>query len=86
MPKRRRRRKSPQRATLGPAVLRTEAAALYTGTSASFLEKARLTGGGPKFLRLTPRAVGYRVSDLDKWLEERCFASTSAADMAPRRG
>jgi len=62
----------------GPAVLRTPAAARHTGLSESYLEKLRIVGTGPPFLRLAPRAVGYLVADLDRWLAERRCMSTSA--------
>ena len=52
-------------------VLRTPAAADYTGLSPSTLEKLRLAGGGPRFLRLGGRAVGYDVRDLDDWLDRQ---------------
>ena len=51
-------------------VLRTEAAATYVGLSPSTLEKRRLTGGGPRFIRLGARAVGYEIQALDEWLRE----------------
>jgi len=50
-------------------VFRTPEAAEYVGLSASTLEKRRLTGDGPRFIRLGGRAVGYEISDLDAWLE-----------------
>jgi predicted DNA-binding transcriptional regulator AlpA len=58
-------------------VLRTPAAAEYVGLSDSTLEKFRLTGDGPKFVRIGVRAVGYRIEDLDAWLAERVRRSTS---------
>ena len=56
---------------------RTPSAGKYTGLANSTLEKMRLTGEGPTFIRLTKRAVGYRQSDLDDWLESRSRKSTS---------
>jgi predicted DNA-binding transcriptional regulator AlpA len=50
-------------------ILRTPGAADYTGLSASTLEKRRLSGDGPPFIRLGVRAVGYDVGDLDAWLD-----------------
>jgi excisionase family DNA binding protein len=44
--------------------------------SASYLNKARLTGGGPRFIRLG-RAIRYSVHDLDAWVESHGAASTS---------
>jgi predicted DNA-binding transcriptional regulator AlpA len=58
-------------------VLRTPSAAEYVGLSDSTLEKLRLTGDGPKFVRIGVRAVGYRIEDLDDWLAERIQRSTS---------
>lgn len=52
-------------------ILRTPAAAEYVGLSASTLEKLRLTGTGPEFVRLGVRAVGYEVEALDRWIESR---------------
>jgi predicted DNA-binding transcriptional regulator AlpA len=58
-------------------VLRTPAAAEYVGLSDSTLEKFRLTGEGPQFVRIGVRAVGYRIEDLDAWLSARVRRSTS---------
>ncbi len=52
-------------------ILRTPAAAQYVGLSPSTLEKSRLTGDGPRFVRLGGRAVGYDIRDLDAWLDEQ---------------
>ncbi|RZF59076.1 DNA-binding protein [Sphingomonas populi] len=56
--------------------LTTESASTYTGLAASTLEKMRLTGSGPQFLKLG-RAVRYRVADLDAWMAARVVSSTS---------
>jgi predicted DNA-binding transcriptional regulator AlpA len=56
--------------------LRTRAAADYVGYSESTLEKKRVTGGGPPFIRLG-RLVVYDTRDLDAWLAARRAASTS---------
>lgn len=56
--------------------LDTHQAAARTGLASSTLRKLRLTGQGPKFLKLG-RAVRYRDSDLDAWLEGRTVLSTS---------
>lgn len=52
--------------------LRTPDAASYLGVSASYLEKLRVTGGGPSFAALG-RAVSYSVADLDAWAAARRF-------------
>jgi predicted DNA-binding transcriptional regulator AlpA len=56
--------------------LNVEAAAGYTGISASTLNKLRVFGGGPVFLKLG-RRVAYDVADLDAWLAARRRRSTS---------
>ena len=58
--------------------LDTAAAADYVGLSKSTLEKLRVFGTGPKYLKLN-RAVRYRVSDLEAWLSQRIVSSTSEA-------
>jgi len=58
--------------------LRTRAAADYIGYSESTLEKKRLTGDGPPFIRLG-RAIVYDTRDLDAWLAARRARSTSEA-------
>ncbi len=52
-------------------VLRTPEAAEYIGFAASTLEKMRLTGDGPRFVRIGQRAIGYDIRDLDSWLDEQ---------------
>jgi excisionase family DNA binding protein len=53
-------------------------AARYIGMSQSFLARARMVGDKdmPVFLKLG-RAVRYRLSDLDAWLESRVRHSTN---------
>jgi predicted DNA-binding transcriptional regulator AlpA len=46
------------------------------GISASFLNKARLTGDGPSFLKIG-KTVRYEWSTVLKWLEEQTRRSTS---------
>lgn len=61
--------------------LRTPAAADYLGYSELTLEKKRLTGEGPPFIRLG-RAIVYDTRDLDAWLAARRARSTSEATAA----
>ena len=56
--------------------LRTGAAADYVGYAESTLEKKRLTGDGPPFIRLG-RTIVYDTADLDRWLAARRATSTS---------
>lgn len=55
--------------------LRTPDAAHYVGKSVSSLEKLRLTGGGPLFIKIG-RTVVYDPEDLDRWLAANKRAST----------
>lgn len=65
-------------ATTQRRMLRTEDAANYTGLSASTLNKLRLTGGGPEYIKLG-KTVVYDPSDLDSWLSSKRRRSTSVA-------
>ena len=58
-------------------VLRTPDAARYLGLTASTLEKMRVLGNGPRFIRIGARAVGYAISDLDTFIDGRRRTSTS---------
>lgn len=58
-------------------LFRPPRAAAYVGLSVSTLAKQRLRGDGPKFVRLSPRAIGYLQADLDEWLADKRFGSTS---------
>ncbi len=55
----------------------TEAAAAYLNLQPGTLEAWRCRGGGPKFIRLSARAIRYRQSDLDEFVKERVKTSTS---------
>ena len=57
--------------------MRTPEAALYLSLAESTLTKMRLRGDGPCFIKAGPRAVTYRKTDLDAWLEARVRRSTS---------
>jgi predicted DNA-binding transcriptional regulator AlpA len=64
-------------------VLRTPAAAEYIGLTASTLEKMRLFGTGPPFVRIGSRAVGYCIDDLDRFIEAGRRTSTSDTGSHP---
>ncbi len=49
------------------AILDTREAASYLRLAPITLAKLRHTGFGPPYLRLTPRAIRYRMSDLRLW-------------------
>lgn len=59
-------------------LLRTKEAAHRLGVSVSFLNKARVVGDGPEFIKLG-RAVAYQEDDLAVWLHARKRRSTSDA-------
>jgi predicted DNA-binding transcriptional regulator AlpA len=56
----------------------TEGASRHIGLSVSTLEKLRVYGDGPPFVKLG-RAVRYRVADLENYLAARVVTSTSQA-------
>ncbi|ANK89652.1 MULTISPECIES: helix-turn-helix transcriptional regulator [unclassified Rhizobium] len=58
--------------------LRTEQAGNYTGFAASTLEKMRLTGAGPTYIKVG-KVVVYDPDDLDQWLAMHRRLSTSVA-------
>lgn len=58
-------------------ILRTPEAAARLGLAASTLEKLRVYGGGPEYIKLGRRAVGYTIEALDRWIEDRRRLSTS---------
>ena len=57
-------------------LLTTTQAAAYVNMSPRTLERYRVTGEGPKYLKLG-RLVFYRQGDLDEWLDARVRRSTS---------
>lgn len=64
--------------TAGDVAYDTEQAAEYLGCSASYIKKLRQIGGGPEWTRLFARkGVRYWQSELDRWLSERRFTSTT---------
>jgi predicted DNA-binding transcriptional regulator AlpA len=61
-----------------PEVLTTPEAASFLRLGKSSLEKMRVRGEGPTYLRLGSRRVAYLRSDLESWLGQRPkFANTS---------
>ena len=61
------------------AYLTTPEAAAILGLSPRTLERYRVTGEGPRFLKLG-RCVRYKRVDLDKWADRRRKRSTSDED------
>ena len=69
---------------MNPSVFRTPQAAEYLSLSPSTLEKLRISGQGPPFIRLGLRAIGYLKTDLDDWLESRRNRSTAEYGLEDR--
>lgn len=46
------------------------------GCSIAFLAQRRYLGDGPMFVKVGPRKVRYRRSDVEAWLDARTRAST----------
>jgi hypothetical protein len=58
-------------------MLTTHEAASYLRLSPRTLERLRVSGTGPKFVRLANRSIRYRPEDLDAHVASRVVASTS---------
>ena len=54
---------------MAETLLSTKEASEYCSVSASFLNKRRVKGGGPEYLKLGSK-VSYPKSALDEWLSE----------------
>ena len=65
-------------------LLNVNEAASRLGVSISYLNKLRLTGEGPIFIKLGTR-VAYDPADLATWIAERKRASTATPDHGPAR-
>ncbi len=66
-------------ASVSKRVLSEKEAARKTGLSTSYLRKLRYIGGGPAYIQLAQRRIGYRESDLDRWIEGRRVPVVDAA-------
>ena len=60
-----------------PVWLTPKDAADHLGVSVGWLSKLRVVGDGPVFSKLGRRAIRYRLTELDRWAQERERASTS---------
>ena len=63
--------------TLTGACMRIPETARYMAISRSRLTQLRMIGEGPPLIKIGPRAVAYRMSDLDAWLDNRVRRTTS---------
>jgi hypothetical protein len=59
------------------ALLLTIDAAKFLGTTQRYLSKLRSTGGGPEFVRISPKKCGYTRRALVDWVKKRAYRSTS---------
>lgn len=59
-------------------ILREADAAKYLGVSRSFLRIGRMHGRGPAYVKLSTRALGYRLCDLDQWVSARVVRPRAA--------
>ena len=64
-------------ATDPDALLSTEEVAGWFGVSTQWLEIGRTKNWGPKYVRLAPRMIRYRVRDCLEYLEGRVHARTA---------
>lgn len=55
----------------------TQEAAQFLGVSKSFLERDRWAGARVPFIKVGSRAVRYRLSDLNDYIEKQVRLSTS---------
>ena len=58
-------------------LLTTDEAAQILNVSARTLDRYRVTGEGPKYVTLSPRAIRYRYDELVDWINGRSRTSTS---------
>lgn len=54
--------------TTSPALLSPAQVGVQLGMTTAALAQMRFTGRGPRFLKLTARAVRYRQTDVDAWI------------------
>ena len=58
-------------------LITTQEAATYLGVSKAFLERDRWAGARIPFIKVGTRAVRYRISDLEAYLDRQVRRSTS---------
>lgn len=63
---------------MNDSLIDTKQAAKVLGVSAAFLERDRWAGARIPFIRIGTRAVRYRLSDLQHYIESRQQLSTAA--------
>jgi excisionase family DNA binding protein len=63
-------------------LMTTKEAAIYLGVSMAFLERDRWAGARIPFIKVGSRAVRYRLSDLDIYIQRQTRRSTSDPGVA----
>lgn len=63
-------------------LLTTKEAAVLLKVSKNYLEQLRVSGGGPRYYKLSAQQVRYRRSDLENWISSCARASTSRKSAA----
>ena len=58
-------------------LLTEDEAAHLLGFTPRFLQQRRYRGDGPLFVRISARAIRYRLIDLEAWAGDRVRSSTS---------
>lgn len=61
-----------------PMLLQPDAVSELLNVHPSTLAKWRVTGDGPKFVKIGSK-VAYRPADIEAWLDSRATSSTSGA-------
>jgi predicted DNA-binding transcriptional regulator AlpA len=74
----RQQHRAPAYASHPGALITRRAAANFLGVSERLLERKALDGSGPPFVRISVRRLGYRISDLEAWLQARTFPHRAA--------
>jgi len=70
-------RPAASRLTAGSPLLTEVDAAEYLSLTRRALQAWRYQGRGPKYVKISARAVRYRPEDLESWVETRLRSSTS---------
>ncbi len=72
-------------ALLRVTLVTSKEAAKMLGIKAQTLRRWRYKGKGPRYIRLGENSscpAGYRLSDLEHWIEEHTFSTTAAETVA----
>ncbi len=68
------------------ALLNEDDTARFLAVSCRTLQRWRLEGGGPAFIRMGERRVAYRYADLTAWTNARRFTSTAEESAQAAKG